>query len=215
MKKLLAVIAAALAFGVAGVASATTILVFGQVTQNSPITANDNGVSTSINASDVAVTLTTIENGAPNTPAFFTFHATSVGSALTVGGQIIQAFSGTFSFTSGLGGTGFNYLSGSFTDAVFGALNGASLTLSASQPPDAVSFTSDIITDLGTPRAISLGFTDVSPLVSLCGSTICGFTSNVAGNFSANGPLHTPEPGTLALLGIGLVGATVLRRRKS
>lgn len=95
--------------------------------------------------------------------AFYNFTATSVGAA---GSTPVpnQIFSGSFEITSGANATGTNYLSGTFTDITLA--NDTSAILSASAPPNTVSFTSDVITVLGLPRAISLSFSNVSPGVT-------------------------------------------------
>ena len=126
-------IAASLFLVAAQPASATVVLTFGQVLQTNTVTAvNNNAGSTTITAF-AGVQITQIDAGVP-TPilAVFTLNATSVGAAQIIAGNIVQMFSGVFTITNG----GTNYLSGTFTDAVFGAIGGAGLTLSAAQPPD-------------------------------------------------------------------------------
>ncbi|MGZ8244951.1 PEP-CTERM sorting domain-containing protein [Methylomagnum sp.] len=218
---------AALASAAPG-AWASTILVFGQAGAADTITGTQLGPATTISATDAPIQITTIDPSAGvATPlaAFFSLTATSQDSAQLVGGSfVIQPFGGSFTITAGAGGSGTNYLSGVFNDAVFGS--GPSLTLSTGTPGGNVTFTSDLIApaSLGLDRAISLGFTNVTPPVGLCGlapnQTLCGFASNVSGNFSAaiggggNGGT-LPEPATLALLGLGLLAGGFSRARKA
>ena len=83
-------------------------------------------------------------------PPYLDLNLTSVGGATTVGSDIIQNHSETFSITSGIGDTGTNYLSGSLIDVAFGA--GSAFTLNASTPPSGdVRFTSGVITTLSDP----------------------------------------------------------------
>jgi len=212
LKKFATVGAFALGATVACGASATTVLVFGQNGTAQTITATNTATTTTIAGSDIQVTLTALENGAVGTQAFFDFSATSTSAAATCGTNLCQHFAGTFSFNSLANGTGTNYLSGTFTDSVFG--NGNGLTLTASTPSNTVTFASSIITSRGLDRAISLSFTNVTPPVSLCGTTLCGFTSNVSGNFSGNLNQRAPEPISLGLVGLGLVAMGIARRRK-
>lgn len=199
---------------------AATILVFGQGGTADTITGTQLGSVTTIAATDAPIQITTIDPSAGlTTPvaAFFSLTATSQAPAQLVAGSfVIQMFGGSFTVTSGTGGSGTNYLSGAFDDAVFGS--GPSLTLSTGTPGGSVDFTSDLIApaSLGLERAISLGLTNVTPPVGLCGvapdQTLCGFSSNVSGNFSAG---SLPEPATLALVGLGLVAGGFSRARQA
>jgi hypothetical protein len=208
-------IAAAAVFAPAP-ASATTILTFGQTLGGSPIVGTNNGLgSTTISGVNVLIDVTQID-AALVTPlaAFLNLTATSTAAATLVSGFVVEPFSGMFTITSLPGGLGINYLSATFTDAVFGA--GASLTLSVADPPNSADFTSDVIADLGLPTGISFSFASVHPPVGIHNGSLSSFTSSVSGTFSGSKPQNqTPEPGSLVLVGLAMLGLAASLRRKS
>jgi hypothetical protein len=193
---------------------AATILAFGQNGVTSTISATNNGAGqTTVTGTNVAITITGYAAGGTPIQAFLDLTATSSGVATTSGGEFRQDFTGTFSINSLANNTGTNFLSGTFSDAIFGS--GSSLTLSASDgsPGESVTFTSSVLSSniLGFPRAISLSFSNVTPAVSIFNGSLAGFTASVGGNFSAN---VVPEPSALAIWSVlgGLGSVLGLRR---
>ncbi|WP_207540920.1 hypothetical protein [Sabulicella rubraurantiaca] len=224
MKKLalLATTAAFVGLSAFAQAAPTTIIAFSQDATANTITASaSGGTSTTVTGTNVAVTVSAYEDSTP-TPfsAFLNLNAISTGAATLAAGDVFQPFAGTFSITSGLGGGGTNYLSGSFSDIalagsrIAGPAGGFQAGLIASQPPGSVNFTSDRVpaSKLQDPSAIGFTFTALSEALGICGSTICGFTASVSGNASAS-QVAVPAPAGLAFMGIGLLGLAAVRRK--
>lgn len=207
-------------------ANAADILNFTQSVIGDTVTATANSPSlgrTTIqsNGTGIPVSFNCITCGALGVGTL-TFTATSVpgSNATNASGFVQQSYSGNFAITAS--GGSINVLSGTFTDALFGA--GSSLTLSVSNatPGEVLTFTSSIIppTDLADPKGFSLSFADVSPTANTAnpagcsgtpGCTIASFASSVSGTASAG---VVPEPATLALFGTGLLGLGFLRYRR-
>jgi len=210
---------------------ATTIITFGQTSGVNTVTGTANATGTHLLGSDIAVTITQIDAGSviPPVAAFLDFSADSTsGATASPSVAVVQHFAGSFSVNGAADGSGTNYLSGLFLDGVFGVRLLTGLTLTA----DGV-FASDVITDLDPPRNFSLSFTNVTPNVNTVttqaansadcdpfltigcndtGATIRSFTASVSGNASATS-VPVPEPASMALLGLGLMGLAVARRR--
>src|SRR5215831_11926251 len=102
----------AIAWAMIAPASATIVLNFGQVSGSNTITGTPNGTdtATTINGTNVAINITQDIGGFIGA-AILNLNATSIDPAVAVGTSVLQHYSGSWQITSGLGGTGTNYLS--------------------------------------------------------------------------------------------------------
>ena len=203
---------------VAAPAFAGEILSFGQSgAGTSPITGVASGGVTTITAIDAPISVTSCLSCLSLIGSeFLTLHAVSVGPATLFSGFVVQGFSGTFDITTS---GGQDVLSGTFTDATFGA--GTSLTLSASNNTkgESLILTSGVMPLANTTgaEAASLSFAGVTPAVGVSGGTLSSFKASVAGTFSGGQAVGVPEPSSLALLLMGLstyATAAVVRFRR-
>jgi hypothetical protein len=228
MRKHLLAVACLASLGLANSASATTILQFTQTNPNDVITgtaaAGVTTLTTNSAAAPGSIPVLIVNVGGAPLPipilAFETFTGVhSVGAASLVGGTITQMFTGTIAITSLAGGAGTNFLTATFTDTVAGAAGGSSGSMFAAQPPDSVAFTSSFpvvqaFINASVERDMSLGFTGISPSLSITGGTIASFTTQNVGTFAA----VIPEPASVVsasmavLAGLGCLG---LRRKSS
>jgi hypothetical protein len=214
MKTLLLAATALLGFTVPYAAHAALITSLAQESGSNTVTATDNGTVTNIGIA--SGTLVTLGGGIFNVAgASFQLSATSVDPAVLFGGNIIQHYSGSFCVSS-VAGCGGNFLSGTFTDAAFGANGGPGLTVQVSNPPESLALTSNVIpaSQLVPPSSFNLTFVNLGPALHINGTTLGAFTASFTGDVSSSA-VPAGEPAGLAIMGVGLVGLgwIVSRRR--
>jgi len=206
-----AIVACGIGYGSA--ANAVTVLTYGQVATTDTVTGTDDGTTTTITNTlpDVAVNVTQYLGGGAPFAAVFNMHLVSSGVITNVGGNLIEAFTGTASWTNSA--HTINYLSASLTDALFAVQGAVTMAVTASEPPGSITFTSSVLNpaELLDPKGISFAFADVNPPAGIDGTTLRGFAGSIAGTSSAN---FIPEPISIAVLGVGLLGLGAVRRKR-
>jgi len=208
---------------------AITILQFAQTNPNDFVTATASGASTTLTTNStlapgsIPIQITNIAGAALGVPipAFETFiGVTSTGTATTTAGVIEQLYSGTIAITQGPNNTGGNFLTATFTNATLsGFAGGGSASLVGSRPPQNVTFTSNFAAIIplilgNPPENFAISFSNITPTLSVSGTTIAGFTAQNSGTFAA----VVPEPSGIAMAGMAMVaglGCLGWRRRQS
>jgi hypothetical protein len=227
-------IAALASLAMATSANAAAILQFEQQNPNlTPIVATALGSTTAIATTGTGATgaippgwipvFVTLLNAPIAQPAFMSFTAplTSGSTATQTGTAINQdGYTGTiqFNFVAAPVAAS-NILTATFTGGLLsGVAGGNSATFSASQPPSTVTFTSAIpeiaaAIAATTNRNFAIGFSGLTPGLTITGGTVASFTASAAGTFST---AAIPEPSSIVmasmsvLAGLGYFG---FRRR--
>jgi hypothetical protein len=128
----------------------------------------------------------------------------------------------TLTLTSGMNGTGTDYLTMTFTGDITGFLGGPVASLlgadNNASNPRVVTYMSDFghFVPATGGNSYNLALEDISPpLVLGAGNFLGSSTSNVSGQFSGN--FVVPEPASAVLFGMGIlcVGLTAVRRIRS
>jgi PEP-CTERM motif-containing protein len=218
MRNLLIAATALTALALAPLANATQIISLGQTSATNTLTATDNAgnTQTTISAGSGAAVLIDQLFGFVTPPAiagFFTLTATSSDAAVAIGPAILQHYNGSFCISSAATCGGTVDLKGVFTDAAFGLTGGTQLSVNVANPPDTLTLSSDVIAtaDLQAPSSFTLSMSNLSAL-AIQGTTIAPFTASFSA--VANATTAVPEPASLALMGVGLLGLGFVTNRK-
>jgi hypothetical protein len=207
-----AAIVATLALPFAAQAAPNEIINFAGPLTSDFVATNPTASTTALSVNNVNVTISGLFGNPGITSGFMTLSATNTDTATNVSGFAIQHYNGSFSITNG---AAVNYLSGTFTDAAFGALGGDGLTVNVTNPPESLTFTSSVIpaADLVPPTAFDLSMSAVNPPLTIANGTISAFAASFTGDASANVQAPSiPEPASMLVLLGGLLSLGLVRR---
>jgi len=215
------VLACLASLAVATSADAAAILQFQQQNNTlTPVVFSASGSTTSVSTTGSGATganppgwipvFVTIGAAPVAQPAFvsFTSPLTSSTAATTTAGQISQSgYSGTIQFNfSATNPPATNILTATFTNGTFaGAAGGNSVALTASQPPNSVTYTSSTNPELLTglnQRDFSISFSGLTSPLALAGTTIGNNSASFSGTFSGS---VVPEPASVVMMSISAI----------
>jgi len=169
---------------------------------------------TTFTVDNASTDVTQLFGNSPMAGVFFNLSASSIDAVSGVGSALLQHYSGTFCISSAANCGGVDILSGTFTDAAFGAAGGTGLVVNVSSPPDTLVLSSSILpaSDLIAPTSFNLALSNLTPALASIGSTIAPFDASFAGTASS-AVAAVPEPATMGILALGVLALATLRRR--